>query len=134
MLPFRELFDRVRDRTGMYLDQRTYSVVAAFVYGYDSACQGGPLQGFREWLIVRLGNGKYNNLSWFALVLHSAFPDAPDPQAEVHASAATETHAVDVLFRLVSEFDDLRETAGLQKIYRDYDSFLRQQDWYTPNT
>ncbi len=92
----------------MYIQDATYGAVAAFVLGYDIASEGGVLVGFREWLIPRVGVG--NNLGWSALVLRLAFPEAVDPSATVGASSEMQRHAIDVLFRLVAEFDDLRRS------------------------
>jgi hypothetical protein len=41
----------------MYFQQETYAVVAAFVSGYDAAYEYGMLEGFREWLVLRLSMG-----------------------------------------------------------------------------
>jgi hypothetical protein len=107
----------------MYFQRETYAVVAAFVLGYDAACEGGLLAGFREWLIVRLGTG--SNLSWSALVLHAAFPDAASPQDEASVSPAAERHAIDKLFDLLEEFDSTRaKPDGLKDIFLQYEKFL----------
>jgi len=116
----------------MYIQDANYQAVAAFLLGYDTASEGGVLLGFREWLIPRVGGR--NNLVWPVLVLYLAFPNAEDPRVEVVSSAATEKHAIDVLFRLVMEFDDLRRKPnGLRKVYLDYERWLRTQDWYDPD-
>jgi hypothetical protein len=117
----------------MYLQEETYAAVSAFVLGYDLAAQGGVLKGFREWLIVRLGAG--NNLAWMALVLHLAFPGKSDPQVALQSSAATQRHAMDILFQLIAEFDDYRAAPdGLRKIYFEYEQWLRKQNWYGPGS
>jgi len=129
MHKFRTIFENVRARTGMYIQDATYRAAAAFVLGYDIASEGGVLVGFREWLIPQVSGG--NNLAWSALVLHVAFPEALDPDAIVASSPETERHAIDVLFRLIGEFDDVRkERDGLRKVYLDYERWLRAQDWY----
>lgn len=110
-----KLFENVRKRTGMYVLQQTYDSVASFVLGYDAACEGGPLMGFREWLVLREPSGA--NLAWPALVLHIAFPQAGDPQKELGDPTA-ERHAIDTLFDLIAEFDKVRaQHDGLKKIF-----------------
>lgn len=94
----------------MYVQEETYAVVSAFVLGYDEAYQGGLLAGFAEWLMVKLEKG--SNLSWPVLVLHAAFPDVLSPQEEVRASSVSERYAIDVLFRLIAEFDEVRSRPG----------------------
>ena len=119
----RELFENVRKRTGMFFRNETYDVVAAFVYGYDQAYEGGLLRGFREWLIVRLRTG--SNLAWPALVAHAAFPNAKSPQNEVCVDAATERRAIDTLFDLLGEFDEVvGKHDGLKDIFREYEAYM----------
>ena len=129
MSTFRATFENLRSRTGMYVREPTYASVSALVIGYDLACEGGVLAGFREWLIPRVDTG--NNLAWPELVLRVAFPDAVDPREAVRASSVTERHAIDTLFGLVGEFDDLRSKSGLKQIFHDYELWLSRQDWYT---
>lgn len=103
----------------MYLPAESYCAAAAFVLGYDMACEGGVLTGFREWLALRLGKGF--NLAWSALVLHAAFPNAPSPQ-EALCTHEAEREAIDTLFVLIatfySEVRDKRE--GLATLYTKY--------------
>ena len=130
---FRQMFEAVRTRTGMYVPGERYWEVAALVLGYDLACEGGVLAGFREWMVVRVGLG--NNLAWPALVLAVAFPDAVDPLEAVQASGASQRHAIDVMFRLIGEFDDARGNQdGLRKIYLEHERWLRSQEWYGPQS
>ncbi len=122
----RELFESVRKRTGLYFQEQTYAVVAAFVLGYDMAHEGGVLAGFREWLAVRLGAGPH--LTWTALVLHAAFPGEANPHDAVLASPAAQRHAIDLLFQLIAEFDEVRiKRDGLREVFVSYDRWLKQQ-------
>lgn len=117
----------------MYVQDPTYAAVSALILGYDLANEGSALLGFREWLITRLGTG--NNLAWPALVLHAAFADAVNPQEAVRAIPGAEKLAIDTLFGLVAEFDCLRSGPdGLRRIFLDYETWLRRQSWYTPNS
>lgn len=126
MRQHRELFEDIRARFGMYLQDETYAAAAALVLGYDLACEGGVLAGFREWLVVRLNGGP--NLGWTALVLHAAFPAATDPQQAVLASPETQRHAIDVLFGLLAEYDDVRTGRdGLRGVFLAFDRWLHQQ-------
>src|SRR5262245_323154 len=102
-----ELFERVRKRPGMYLPcWDTFPEVVGFVTGYDYACEGGTLCGFKQWLVLRLGFG--SNLGWPALVLDAAFPDSKDSEAELSAGSRAQRHAIDTLFNLLAEFDEAR--------------------------
>ena len=126
MHQYRELFEGVRTRTSMYLLDETYAEAAALVLGYDLACEGGVLVGFREWLVVRLDFG--SNLHWGALVLHAAFPSTRDPQQAVAANPKAQRHAIDTLFGLLTEYDQIRTRQdGLKDIFLAYDRWLHQQ-------
>lgn len=117
----------------MYLMEPKYRAAAAFVLGYDLALAGGVLVGFREWLVPRVGSG--NNLSWPALVLRATFPEVPDPIAHVSSSAETERYAIDCLFQLIAEFDDVRQAPeGLRRVYWEYERWLKTQTWYVPGS
>ncbi|MET9290989.1 hypothetical protein [Streptomyces sp. NPDC003077] len=57
----------------MYVGRITYEGVTAYLDGYDHACGGALLSGFREWLadtekVVR-------NLTWSAQVLRVVFSE-----------------------------------------------------------
>lgn len=45
-------------RPAMWVGMPPYLArIEAFIDGFDMACYGGPLQGWREWLIVRVNLG-----------------------------------------------------------------------------
>ncbi len=124
MRQHRELFERVRTRPGMYFMDESYATVAAFVTGYDLACEGGVCTGFREWLVMRVGLG--SNLGWEALALHAAFPTSANPQAAVLASVETQRHAIDTLFDLLAEYDEVQSKPdGLRGVFADYDRWAK---------
>lgn len=109
----------------MYLLQETYAAMAAFVQGYDAAYEGGLLAGFREWLVVRLMIG--SNLGWSALVLHAAFPDVQSPQDALRTKPDTERLAIDALFNLLAEFDEVRrQHEGLKDIFVAYEKYVNR--------
>lgn len=121
----REIFERVRTRTGMYLWEETYAAASSFVMGYDLACQGGVCVGFREWLVMRVGQG--SNLAWPALVLDVAFPSKGDPEKALVGPEA-HRHAIDVLFGLLAEFDEqvASKHDGLREVFAAYERWLKK--------
>jgi hypothetical protein len=122
MRPHILLFESVRQRTLTYLTEETYAAVVGFVSGYDAGCAGGLLLGFREWLVLRLGLG--SNLGWPTLALHVAFPAARSVDATVLDGSNAHRHAIDTLFDLLFEFDELRsDRDGLKDLY------VRYQKW-----
>ena len=117
-----EIFERVRKRKGMYLAGETFPEAVGFVTGYDYACEGGTLCGFREWLVLRLRFG--SNLGWPALVLDAAFPDSGNLEVELNAGPVAQRHAIETLFDLLTEFDEARSKYDeLIKIFLEYDQW-----------
>lgn len=125
-------FKQVRRHPGMYLHDRTFGEASAFVLGCDAGNDSCLLDGFREWLIVKVDG--YNNLAWSALVLHLAFPGHPNPQDAWRESERNNRIAIDVLFDLLDEFLVAKgpRHEGLKDIYCRYQSWLEKQDWYDP--
>ena len=64
----------------MHIPTVDFDSVAAFVAGFDLATGGAPLEGFQEWLVVKLGHG--NSLAWSELVVHLTFV-ARNPHASI---------------------------------------------------
>lgn len=127
MRQHRELFEKVRKYTGMWLDEETYGSATAFVSGYDAACEGGLLAGFKEWLVVRVGSG--TNLAWSALVLHAAFPDHSSPQEALDPDPRVHRQAIETLFRLLAEFEDARAGSdGLRRIYSAFEQWVHDHE------
>ena len=122
-----QLFENVRLRPEMNLPDTRYHTAAAFVLGYDAACQGGLLEGFREWLLLR--RGAISNRWWPALVLEEAFPSAPSPVDELSRDPRAERQAVEKLFALIREFDALRnEREGLKNIFAAFQDLEKKTE------
>ncbi len=101
---------------------------SAFIDGLDTACNGGVLVGFREWLIVRLGDG--NNLAWPELFLRFGFPDSVEARGR-GLPAADPDRLVNRLFEVFREFFEERDVVvGLPKIDRRHDAWLHTQPWF----
>ena len=126
-MDYKELFEGVRNRTGMYLMNPTYQEADAFVGGCDAGNEWCLLLGFREWLIVRTSWG--SNMSWTRLVLRVAFPEEDDPQELLkHCSDAQHRHAINVLFDLLKEFFEARSGIGIQRIFESHSAWVRKRD------
>jgi len=121
-----EVLANLRKRPGMYLSPATYDTAVAFVDGYDTATQGGLLVGFREWLVVKLGEG--NNLVWSALV--SDLMQCTTGMKEIK-SPDDHKAAIEFLFATLDQFLNERdEWGGMRRIYVAYERWLHRQDWY----
>lgn len=109
----------------------TYGAGVAFILGCDASTSGILLSGFREWLIVRLGDG--NNLSWPGLVLQIMNVEAVDHGAEGAPNPSIDEERLDLLFGLLDEFLEQRdERGGLTRIYGRYIEWLKAQSWFRP--
>lgn len=119
----RDLFHLVRTRPGMY-GIGDYASACTFVTGYDAATGFTALNGFREMLVTRLGDG--DNLTPFALIHRLTFDEY---RAELdHEANST---AIDALFSYLDRFLELRDQrGGLARIYDDYLTWLKAQPWF----
>jgi hypothetical protein len=86
---YRELFARVRRYPGMF-GVHTYRELAAYVDGCDAGTSQLLLEGFHEWLQLRLG--QYSPFRWSGIVLQMAVPGW-DPQGPRQLPKAQEAAA-----------------------------------------
>ncbi|WP_106401422.1 hypothetical protein [Actinocorallia populi] len=94
-----EFWEHFKKRPRMFVSRVSFGSVTGFLAGYDTASDGVLLDGFREWLAVKLGSGW--NLVWWALVEILAFPDGRPAEPWSHED---DQHAVDELISLMDEF------------------------------
>src|ERR1700730_4277043 len=95
----REFFAFVQKRPGMYFFGESYADFCNFILGYDAGTSHFLLEGFREWLIVRLG--EESSLAWPGLVedlAHASVSGVSDHDTNDN------TLKVETLFRLLDEF------------------------------
>lgn len=76
----------------------TFDRIVAFVTGLDLGTDGRLLDGFREYLILRLG--EESSLWWPSLAIKTRYPDAPSRPTTPEEERA----AVDVILDLLDEF------------------------------
>jgi hypothetical protein len=120
-----ELIQKVNRYLGMFLPGKTYGEFVALIYGFDLAKGQKPLEGFKEWLVVKYGEG--NNLTWSALAL---FGMQINLLSFVEGSSQLHKQAIEELTKLISEFDEERQKQGIKRIIDSYQDWLRNQDWY----
>jgi hypothetical protein len=107
-------------RPAMYTGEESYAAVCAFLGGFDLARDGGPLSGFHEWLVIRVGGG--DNLHWSGLVKLLVASDPSFPLSAEHNRLC-----LDGLFPILSEFLAYRESVGLTRIHQEYAQWLSRQ-------
>jgi excisionase family DNA binding protein len=127
MANFRDLFQSVRRRPGMYLLRPdSFDDLVSYVNGVDAGSSGALLAGFYEFLLLRLG--EQDNLAWPGLVERIAFPGGvPRPR-----STADEGVAVAALFDLLDEFlAEVRGTHERRRLFHEYVVWAIQQPGYS---
>ena len=121
---FTALVDELAKRPAMYVGSSSLYAVCAFVNGFDLARDGAPLEGFREWMVLRLN--RESSLVWPAMTRLITMPD--DSFREL--SKEEDEECARAAMRLLSEFLAYREEVGLIKIHYDYARWLLRRRWY----
>jgi hypothetical protein len=120
---FEQLVGHICARPQMYVHPKTFDSVCAYLSGFDSARNGGPLMGLHPWLVVRAGDG--NNLHWPRLARRLLTADPGD------ADLSEEEREIRALGRLLAEFFEYRRANGITKVFHDYAKWLLRRSWYT---
>jgi hypothetical protein len=120
---FRTLAQAVIQRPQMYVHPVTFGAVCAYLSGFDAACEGGPLCGFREWLLVRVKG--WGNLSWQGLI----------ERIGTQGAQLAEDQAIRGLGELLEEFFQHRDQVGLPQVFHEYTQWLDREraNWDNPN-
>jgi hypothetical protein len=121
-----ELVRQLCQRPGMWVLPPHFSSVCAYIRGYDHARDGGPLTGFREWLVVRANRG--DNLIWEGLVMLLLMPHV---HVDDRLTAEQDARCLKGLEDLWGEFFGFRQKHGITKIQYDYAQWLLRKSWYT---
>jgi hypothetical protein len=126
-MDYRELFSQVHRRSGMFGLDGSFKMATAFVTGCDAGNAWCLLNGFREWLVVKLGHG--NNLAWPGVVLQICFPNEPSAWAPYSLDEQHDPAATEALFALLDEFLEVRgQHDGLRRIFEEHGRWLEQQE------
>jgi len=113
---FRELFEHLRKRPGMF-GVKTYAETAAFIDGCNAGTGGTLLQGFREWLEMRYGQPC--SLVWPSMILLLMTPPLGGNYRNLEPDA--EAVAQDRMFELLDEFLAAKEPRdGLYSIFGEH--------------
>lgn len=96
----------------MYFRGDSLEAAIAYISGYDAARDFGPLQGLREWLVVRGAIG--DNQAWGGVAIPSS------PLADTPAAVG----------ELLCEFFRYRREVGVTKIHMDYARWLLRKRSY----
>jgi hypothetical protein len=110
-------------RPGMYVGATDFSAVVAYIDGFNAARGGGPLLGFREWLVMRANTG--NNLHWAGLV-KLVISSAP----ESSSAHKQQEYWIQAAGKLIAEYLRYRDDNGITKVFYDYGRWLLRKRWY----
>lgn len=121
---FAEFVARLSRHPQMYVSPATFETVCAFLDGYNHAGVGGPLTGFREWLVIRADG--CNNLTWPGIVkrLLGVTDAGENRDRDWHHERIKD------LGSLFEVFFTYRRSVGVTKLYHDYGEWLLRQEWY----
>ncbi|MFY1687771.1 hypothetical protein [Plantactinospora sp. WMMB782] len=103
----------------------SFEKVVAFLTGLDMGTSGRLLDGFREYLILRLGEG--TNLGWPALVLKAHDLDVSGRPTTPEEDRAGVDAIFDVLDEFLAEFPVER---GRARLHHEYFLWKQQLEWF----
>ena len=101
-----DLFIEVRRRPGMYLPDRRYASVVAFIEGFGIA-RAGLLDGFQPWLTARWRLPR-SSLHWGSVVASQFGSDAGSPGVQAVESEDVEVEAANALLDALVEFLEMQ--------------------------
>lgn len=128
----REHLEDVRRRPGAYGLDGSYRLFTTYIAGFHAGSGHTFLDGFREWLVVRVDGG--DNLVWEALVFMLALPGESLRFCRDRMDDERNTVVVRTLFDTLEGFLDDRDgrPAGRDMIRADYEQWLSRQSWSRP--
>jgi hypothetical protein len=118
---FEEMVRSICARPGMWVIPPSFATVCAYLDGFNSARGGGPLLGFREWLVVKLDDG--NNLHWIGLAERLIAGQEP-------SEGLAQERRILALGGLIGDYLRERDRDGITKVYFDYGRWLLGKRWY----
>ena len=128
---FIELCRGIKSRPNMYMHPVQYYSAVNLVTGYDYATNSLLLEGFHEWLNVRLGF----RCSWhwgrlFQMIVFPKTPDLFEKWSKVEPSVEQDKLAISKLFDELEEFYLIKKdrNKGLRWIYAQYDELCKKED------
>ena len=111
--------------TDMYLLNKKFTSLVAYIDGMNLVYEGSLLEGFREWLIVNSNFG--NHLCWSLIILKSQFPEKS--LEEIDNDKDANQILVRKTFDMLLEFLKYRDSEGLNNVFLIYEKWLSQQQW-----
>ena len=117
--------EHLKKFTDMYLLNRKFTSLVAYIDGMNLVYEGILLEGFREWLIVNNNFG--NNLCWSLIILKSQFPEKS--LEEIDNDKDANLILIRKTFDMLLEFLKYRDSEGLENVFSVYEKWLSQQQW-----
>ena len=120
--------DSLTTRPEMFVGLADYDFVTTFICGYNYACDGAFLAGFKEWLAMRYGH--VSNVAWYAVI---RFETIGDTDKQGASDDTNDQVLLNALRELLTEFMRHREAIGLRNVLYDHGVWLRQFEWFNEN-
>jgi hypothetical protein len=121
---FGRLVARICDRPALYVGEINFKLFVAYIDGFNQGRDGGPMLGFKEWLIVRR-RYKGGSLYWSGMIELEAGgnPNSPSsPQQDL------DSRLISIAGGLLQEFLEFRIQHGIAKVFCDYAAWLNERD------
>ena len=95
----------------MYLLDDRFCTAVAFVEGFNQAQDGGPLDGFQEWVSSRI-LGRRAGISWAYIIASTRVPRILEGGLGIDSVPAdADIELINLMLDLLEEFDDSRPPA-----------------------
>ncbi len=118
-MDYLERFKALQNRTGMYIQERSFACITSFFIGYQCA-DSKSLAGFEEWLTFKYDAP--NNFVFSAQIEYLYLGEEfGKPLREEN-----EAGLIDYLFKLFFEFDAERKEYGLDSILLKHQEYMKK--------
>lgn len=125
MSHYKNLFEKIKTQTGMFIPDESYACVVSYLMGYDQAMDKKIFMGFKEWLTYKYNAA--NNLYWPEQILEVIFPDKRSLTISDLKSKEINRKGINELFNLFFEFDGEKENKGLNYILNEYQQYIKKK-------
>ena len=114
------LFILACEKPGLFVPEKSYECVCAFIDGYNMAMHGGCLAAFGHWLLI--GRHSFSNAPWWMLIRMELFPNS---KLECPLTDDESKLALDHLVLRLREYSDAIQQIGLEGIFREFSDWKR---------
>jgi len=114
------LFILACEKPGLFVPQKNYECVCAFIDGYNMAMHGACLAAFRQWLL--LGSDTFSTAPWWLAIRMELFPNS---KLECPLTDDESKLALDHLVLRLRGYSDAIQHIGLEGIFQEFSEWKR---------